>query len=162
MVEDLHDLGEGSYTSRAFLLTCNATVLEYYEDIKRYLLGIKNCNYYLCTEHIGQENKHYHIYVQYEKPAYLSYRKLHGAHVDKCFGSAQANIAYLKCEDEKHKSLGITFELIDEEGTAKLKGGNYTVGYLRELKDPSELPGQYYHTYNKIQGELRKRLSLGT
>jgi len=159
--DNLHDLEEGSKTSRNFLLTLNAASLEFYEDIKGYLLGLANLVYYLCTEHIGQDNKHYHIFVQYSKPAYLSYRRLFGAHVDKCFGSAQKNIAYLRCQDEKHKSLGITYELIDEEGEPMLKGGNYTVGFLEDLDTPNELPAMYYNIYKKIKENKNNRLSIG-
>ena len=48
--------------------------------------------YYLCCEHIGQENKHYHIYVQYDNPKKLAFKKLHGCHVEKSYGSAQQNM----------------------------------------------------------------------
>jgi hypothetical protein len=131
----------------------DAKVVQWYEDIKQYLLSLKNFQYLLVTEHIGQDNKHYHAYVQYSKPAYLSYRKLHGAHVDKCFGSAQQNIRYLKCEDDKHKISWNYLWIIDEEGDPLLKGGNYTVGYLESLEDPYELPAIHYNIYNKIQNK---------
>lgn len=156
MVYDaLHDLGEGKNTSRAFLLTINEAALEFYADIKEYLMGLKNFQYLLVTEHFGQENKHYHAYVQFSKPQYLSYARLYGAHVDKCFGSPQQNIKYLKCLDDKHKARGITYQLIDEEGEVKLKGGNYTVGYLEECQDKNELPAVYYNIYNKIQNKKK-------
>ena len=109
-------------SGKAFLLTVNEKSLEFYQDIFDYLNNLKNRNYILVTEHIGQENKHYHIYVQYENSRRLSLAKLHGAHVEKCFGSAQKNIDYCKCEDEKHKSLGVTAVLIEEEGEPKMNG----------------------------------------
>ena len=109
----------------------------------------------LVVEHIGQENKHYHAYVQYDKPKRLSLAKLHGAHVEKAYGSAQQNIDYCKCEDAKHKEKGITYILIDEEGEPKLKGGNYTVGYLKDLDNPEEVPANLYNVYRNIKKDFK-------
>lgn len=139
--------------SRNFILTLNEATLEYYTDVINYLKSLKGLHYILVTEHIGQGNKHYHVYVQYNNAKKLAVSKLHGAHFEKCYGSAQANIAYCKAEDEKHKTLGITAVLIEEEGEPLLKGGNYTVGYLEELDDRRELPAIYYNIYNKIQNK---------
>lgn len=138
-------------TNKNFHLTLNQAVLEFYEDIKLYLTTRNGFLYFLCTEHFGQENKHYHVYVQYDKTTYLSPRKLHGAHFERCHGSAQANIAYLKCEDEKHRSKGITYALIDELGEPKFKGGDWSVKNIRELDSPDELPAIHYNTYKKIK-----------
>lgn len=138
-------------SNKNFLLTINQSALEFYEDIKEYLISRNGFQYLLVTEHIGQENKHYHAFVQYKKTTYLSYRMLHGAHVDKCFGSAQQNIAYCKCEDQKHKNLGITYILIDEVGEPKYKGGDWSVKAIKELDNPDELPAIHYNTYKKIK-----------
>lgn len=140
---------------KAFLLTVNAASLEFYADIKEYLTGLAGLIYYLCAEHVGQENKHYHIYVQYEHSKRLSLRRLFGCHVEKCFGSAQRNIAYVKAEDAKHQELGITSEIIDEEGTPRLNGGHWSVSALREMDTPDELPGVYYNIYQKIQNKKK-------
>lgn len=148
-------------TGRNFLLTVNPASLEFYADIEGYLKSLSGMHYYLCTEHVGQEQKHYHIFVQYQNTKKLVYARLHGAHVEKCFGSAQKNIAYCKCEDEGHRAAGVTAVIIDEDGQPRLKGGNYTVGYLKELDNSDELPAVFYNTFNKIQGEKRNRLSLG-
>ncbi|OUM69782.1 hypothetical protein PIROE2DRAFT_2206 [Piromyces sp. E2] len=135
---------------KAFLLTLNLASLEYYADIKKYLTGLGGCAFFLCTEHIDQENKHYHIYVQYEHSKRLSLRKLYGSHIEKCFGSAQRNIAYCKAGDEKHQSLGITTELIDEEGEPRLNGGHWSVSALREMDNPDELPADSLRPINVI------------
>lgn len=139
--------------SRNFILTLNEATLEYYTDVINYLKSLAGLSYILVTEHIGQENKHYHVYVQYKNSKRLAVSKLHGAHFEKCYGSAQANIAYCKAEDDKHKALGITALLIEEEGEPMLKGGNYTVGFLEELDDKRELPAIYYNIYNKIHAK---------
>lgn len=138
-------------TGRNFLLTCNPVSLEYYTDIKEYLCGLRGMQYYLCTEHHGQAQQHYHIFVQYQNTKKLVFERLHGCHVEKCFGSAQKNIAYCKCEDEGHRRAEVTATVIDEEGTPRLKGGNYTVGYLKELSDDDELPAVFYNTWKKVK-----------
>ena len=149
--------------ARNYLLTLNPAVLEYYEDIKQYFLRKTNFQYLICCEHVGNvSEKHYHMYVQFSKPSYVSFNLLHGAHVDKCKGSAQANIAYVKAEDDKHRRLGIQGVLIDEEGEPLRKGGNFTIGYLRDCDDDAEIPGVLYNTYNRIKNERRNRISLGS
>lgn len=139
------------FTGKNFILTLNEVTLEFYTDIKEYLTNLKNFEYFLCCEHIGQDNKHYHVFVQYNNTKRLSTKKLHGAHIEKCFGSAQQNIAYVKAEDEKHQSSGITSILIDEKGTPRLKGGNFNVGNLKDFDSPDELPAVLYNTWKKIK-----------
>lgn len=78
-----------SKSASSFILTLNQLSLEYYQDIYNYLIGLSQFQYILVTEHLGQENKHYHIYVQYKRSKRLSMSHLHGAHLEKSFGSAQ-------------------------------------------------------------------------
>ena len=156
-----------STTARAgknFILTVNEATLEFYTDIKEYLTNLASFQYFLCCEHIGQDNKHYHIYVQYSNTKRLSIARLHGAHIEKCYGSAQQNINYVRAEDEKHRGEGVTSVLIDEMGEPKLKGGNYTVGYLEQIdrENVDELPAIFYNTWNKIRQQRANRLSLGS
>lgn len=136
-----------------FLMTLNPAVLEYYTDITDYLRSLSQFQYMLVTEHIGQAQKHYHIYVQYNQHKYISYAKLYGAHLEKCYGSAQQNMDYCWARDEKHKAAGVTAVLVDEWGEPKLKGGNYTVGFLEELENSDELPAMYYNIYQKIKNK---------
>ena len=142
-----------SYTNKNFLITMNAAVLEFYEDILQYVTNRNGFRYLICCEHVGDpvNNKHYYMYVQYDKTTYLSYRHLHGAHLDQCKGSAQANIAYCKAEDKKHKEAGITAVLIDEIGHPKYKGRDWSVKTIKELDNPDELPAIHYNTYKKIK-----------
>lgn len=144
---------EENKSARNHILTINPAALEYYTDIIDYLKGLSGLNYLLVTEHFGQAQKHYHVYVQYKHSKLLSYRRLHGAHAEPCYGSAQANIKYCMAEDEKHVREGVTAVKIEEWGEATTKGGNFTVGYLRNLSDDEELPAIYYNTYKKIQNE---------
>jgi len=139
-------------TSKNFILTLNLASLEYYQDILDYLKSLSGLTYILVTEHLGQENKHYHVYVQYENSKKLSIAKLKGAHVEKCWGSAQSNINYLMAEDEKHKALGVTAIKIYEEGEPRLKGGNYCVGDLigATVEELKELPLVQYNCAKNV------------
>lgn len=119
--------------SRNFILTVNEKSIKDYDDIKDYLTNLKAMNYYLCAEHIGQDNKHYHIFVQYDNSKKLSFKKLHGCHVEKCYGSAQQNIKYVLAKDDKHLRLHITSKLIDEIGEPKLKGGSLSIKDIKEM-----------------------------
>ena len=136
-------------------MTINPAALEFYEDIREYLINLKHFNYYLCCEHIGQSQKHYHVYVQYLQPKRLSIRNLKGAHVEVCYGSAQQNIDYVNAEDDSHKEKGVTSILIDEMGKPKYKGGNWSVAALKNLNNPDELPAVYYNIYQKINNKKK-------
>lgn len=138
-------------SNKNFLLTINESVLEDYQKIVTYLTAKPNFQYLLCCEHHGNENKHYHLFVQFTKTTYLSYKHLYGAHLDECRGSAQQNIEYCWARDRKHKELGVTATLIDEIGEPKYKGGDWSVKTIRELDSPDELPALHYNVYKKIK-----------
>ena len=133
-------------------LTINEKSLEFYREIIKYLTSLSGFQYILVTEHIGEDKgKHYHIFVQYLYSTSLSYKKLNGAHDEYCYSSAQQNIQYLKCEDDKHKKQNITYKLIYEEGTPKLKGG-YTVKDLLNANS-QEIPAIYYNIQKSIRND---------
>lgn len=139
---------------RVFLLTVNEKSLEHYDDIKEYLEKLKGFIYMLVVEHIGQENKHYHITVQYENPKSLSIKKLYGSHINPMkFGSIQKMVSYCKCEDKKHKNEGITYKLIYENGEPKLNGGFKSVRDIIEA-DKDDLIDINPHLY-RICKEIR-------
>ena len=126
-----------------FLLTVNPASLIWYDEIKEYLTKLKSFNYMLCTEHIGQSEKHYHICVQFNVSIKLSIKKIHGCHIEVMkYGSIQKMIAYCKCEDEKHKKEGVTAVVIDEIGEPKLNGGSLAA----TIKDIQQM------SYDEIQG----------
>lgn len=145
---------------KAFLLTVNEKSLEHYQEIKNYIIGLKSNTYYLCCEHIGQENKHYHIYCQFSNAVKLSIKKLFGAHVDACLGSCQQNINYVKAEDDKHKKLNITSILIDEIGEPRIKGGFHTVKDIKEMENLDDLPAMYYNVAEKIKSKQQEEESF--
>lgn len=106
--------------NRMFLLTINEKSIEHYNEIRDYIQDLKSVNYYLTVEHHGQENKHYHMAIQCKNPIKLSTKKLYGAHIDTLkYGNFNDIIRYCKCEDKKHKELGITHTVIEEWGEVK-------------------------------------------
>lgn len=143
--------GNTKAAGRHFQIVVNDKVLAQYESIKAYLSHWKGLNYYLCTEHVGSPNKHYHIYVQYQYPVKMNYSKLLGAHVDKCYGSPQQNYRYLMCQDEKHPEEGVHAEIIDEWGTLRNAGGRTIKDVLEMSKEErNDLPIQYYNIVKNI------------
>lgn len=147
-------------TSRNFLLTLNEETLPHYKEIVEYVTSLSQFQYMLVCEHIGQENKHYHMFLQYNTSKRLSIQKIFGAHIDKCYGSAQQNIDYCKCNDEKHKKEGITHVLIEEQGTPKLKGGNWTIKRLRECDDESEIPSHLLNIKRRLIEEEETEIDI--
>lgn len=145
---------------RMFLLTVNDKSIPFYDDIIDYLTNLKSFNYLLAVEHIGQENKHYHIAVQFTNVIKLSIKKLHGTHIDPMrFGSIQKIIAYCKCEDDKHKKLGITFKQLDEIGTPRLNGGIRTVqDALNASEDElKEMDMRFYRVAKEIRRDNQEK-----
>lgn len=152
----------GFKKGRNFILTVNEKCLPDYEKIIKYLKSLKGFRYILVTEHFGQDNKHYHIYVQYDDNKKLSFSKLFGAHLEECYGSAQKCRDYLLCEDDKHKNKGITAAIIHEEGTMKTKGG---IKYVKDVvaMDKSELgevPLQFKRVAKEIIEEENEKQEL--
>lgn len=149
-------------SGKNFIFTLNEASLEFYQDIFDYLNNLRGRNYILVTEHIGQENKHYHIYVQYENAKRLSIARLHGAHAEKALGSAQRCIDYLHARDEKHRQQGVTAILIDEQGEPRLKG-DYSVKTLCEIESKEDIPDyRMYNTWKKLKSEDNNKMSLST
>lgn len=146
---------------RDWFLTINEKSLEHYEDIKNYFKSLKSCTYVLCVEHIGQENKHYHLFAQFKNMISLSLKKLFGSHVEAIRGTPQDTIRYMKCEDDKHKKLGVTASIIDEWGTLRSYGG-VRVGDIKKMTSDEldELPGIYFNIASKLQSKKNNDINI--
>ena len=145
-----------------FLLTVNEKSIPFYNQIVDYLTHYKAFNYLLTVEHIGQENKHYHIAVQYTNPIKLitKEKNTHGAHVEPGrFGSIQQIISYCKCEDKKHINEGITYKQIEEIGTPRLNGGIRTVRDAIEAseEDLQEMDMRFYRVAKEIRRDNQEK-----
>lgn len=140
-----------SKTSRNFLITINNPD-EVYSKVHNYIMGLKNLNYYIATREKAPTTGHIHvhIYAQFEIPSRLSLKKMCGAHIDKCFGSAQQNIDYIKKVKEPEKRG----EIFDEWGEPKLRGG-LTIKEVENMdkQDRKDLPIQYYKIIKQIELE---------
>ena len=112
--------------ARTYHLVINPKALEFYADIKNYLLSLKTLHYLYVVEHIGQEEKHYHVLCQFrENIKKLSTKKLHGAHIKPMiFGNTDQLKDYLDCKDKEHIKNNVTSIVIDESGEYKCYGTN--------------------------------------
>lgn len=109
-------------------------------------MGLKYFQYMRVVEHIGQEQKHYHMFLQLSRSMpKLSVKKVHGAHIvpkdDEKYphGSTKDILAYINCEDNNPNHEGVEAVLIDEEGEYKKQGG-YSVRALLECNCVEDLP----------------------
>lgn len=143
---------------RDWMITINEKSLEHYDDIQKYLLGLKTLTFYYCVEHIGSENKHYHVLVQFNNSIKLSLKKLFGSHVDYLRGTPQEALKYLKCEDEKHQEKGIISKVIYEYGKLRAHGKFMTVKDVIEStrEDLKDLDFRFYNTAIKIKEQFEE------
>lgn len=133
--------------ARNYQLTLNE--VERWDELLKYLRGLK-ANYMLAGLEKAPTtgHKHIHVYVQFPHPRALSMKKLAGAHVEKCYGSPEANIKYIRKPDT---------EIILEDGTPRL---NYvpTIGEAKKMES-GQLAGLNLNMYNivkKIEDEKKK------
>lgn len=120
-------------------------------EVITYLERVKAFQYMLITEHHGTEHLHRHIYVQYNKPTLIDNSKIFYIHVDEAMGSAQQCIDYLMCRDKKHPEIGVTCEVIYENGKPLFKGNINTIRNLKEIKDINEVPINHLNTWLKVR-----------
>ena len=137
-------------SGKAFQLTLNQ--VECFDELRAYLLGLKSMNYVIaCKEKApATGHEHIHVYVQFMDSVKMSIKKLCGAHVEKCKGSAQQNIAYIKKDGD----------VIYEHGEARLKGGS-TIKEIKAMskEQRAELPVQMYNIVQKVNEDEAKDIS---
>lgn len=129
---------------RHFQITLNQ--INKYDNLKEYIIHLKNNNYFISCKEIAPttNHEHIHIYAQFDKPVRLGITKLCGAHVENCRGSPQQNVEYIKKDGN----------ILDEIGTLK-PVGNPTIRDIKSMtKDEiDELPWNMYNTAMKIKKE---------
>ena len=143
---------------RNFFITLNQ--IDKFEDIKNYLLSLKNFSYGLASKEKAPStgHEHIHIYCQFSSNTALSIHKLSGAHIDKCKGSAQQNIDYIKKKNEPDKR-GV---LIWDYGIPRYKGG----ASIKDIRDMSReerefLPAIYFKAVKEINNEEQAHIRVG-
>lgn len=110
--------------SRNFQITINQ--IDKYNDILSYLTNLKSLQYLISCKELAPstEHEHIHIYIHFNKSIKLSIKKLLGAHLEKCFGSIQQNINYIKKDGN----------ILDEIGEPPHQGKpNYNFDELNNL-----------------------------
>lgn len=137
--------------SRNFQLTLNEC--ERYEALKAYLTSLKSNNYFIaCKEKAPTTgHEHVHVYVQFDHSIRLAVSKTQGAHIEKCFGSPQQNIDYVKKDGD----------VLDEIGTVRL-AGNPTIRDIKKMtpEEAEDLPWNMYHTVSAIKGKQANDIDL--
>lgn len=138
-----------TFMSSSFQLTMNQ--VEVFDDVRDYIENLKSFQYGIaCQEEAPSTgHKHIHMFVQFVRTVRLSLNKLMGSHVEKCRGSPQQNVAYIKKDGN----------IIWEKGEMKKKGG-YTIQQVKKMdkEKRDQLPVQLYNIVQKINNEERKRI----
>lgn len=142
----MKDVAKNSKSAKGFQITVNDENV--FDDVLCYVRGL-NPNYIIaCKEKAPTTGHiHFHIYVQFPNSRRLSMKKLCGSHVEKCMGSPEQNIKYIKKDGD----------IVCEEGAPRL---NYMPS-VKQLKDmsPDErdgLPANMYNIIQKINTEEKK------
>ena len=137
-------------SGKAFQLTLNE--VECFDELRAYLLGLKLFNYMIACKEIAPStgHEHIHVYVQFMDSMKMAIKKLCGAHVEKCRGSAQQNIAYIKKDGN----------VIFEQGEARFKGGS-TIKEVKAMskEQRAELPAQMFNIVQKVNDDEAKDIS---
>lgn len=139
-------------SSRAFQLTLNEPMK--WNSLLDYLSELESKDYIVAAREKAPSTGHEHIhcYVHFKSPIRLSLAALQGAHVEKCFGSPQKNIEYVKKDGD----------IILEAGTPPKKGGLS----IKEVKaiskeEREDLPMIYYNIVQKVNAEESKVVKVG-
>ena len=137
-------------SGKAFQLTLNQ--VECFDELREYLLGLKSLNYVIACKEVAPTTGHVHIhvYVQFMDSVKMSITKLCGAHVEKCRGSAQQNIAYIKKDGD----------VIYEHGEPRFKGG-HTIKEVENMSSEArkQLPIQMFNIVRKVEEIEKKYIS---
>lgn len=138
-------------SARHFQITLNEP--DKYLDIKNYLMGLKNLNYYISCKELAPttQHEHIHIYAQFTNNQKISLKKLKGAHVELCKGTPQQNQDYIMKDGN----------ILDEWGEIR-NSGNYTIENVKKMNknERNELPLIYYNIVQKINEEESNQLTL--
>lgn len=141
----------GNTKARRFQLTLNE--VEKYPILFEYLTSLNTLKYLLSCEEEAPTtgHKHIHIFVAFSNLIRLSIKKCCGAHIEKCLGSVQQNIDYIK-KDGK---------ILDEVGEVpRERGGSHTVSQLASIENPDDIEWREYNTWKKIRDEKANDIKI--
>lgn len=154
------------FKARNFHIVIQNSNLKHIKKYIQYLTYFDQFNYILVCTHKLEKNKygvqkpeHAHIYVQYTNAETIDSAKLDFGHIGKCYGSAQANIKYLKCQDNSDRHKHCKSETLYRLGVPKYKGGLSAIDI--EGMTPEEireyLPFRYWRIAMEILEAKEKR-----
>lgn len=127
---------------RDFQLTLNRT--EKWDLLFKYLKSLKSLRYLIACKEVSPATGHEHIhcFVQFDSPTQLSLKKIQGAHVEKCRGTPQENVLYIKKDGN----------IIAEFGEMK-KWGKFSIKDVKDMKadERDELPFTYYEKVKALK-----------
>ena len=132
-----------SFKGRSFQLTCNN--LESYNASVQYLKKSQMLDYIIACHELAPTtgHEHWHIYCHFNNARLLKLKKLKGAHVEVCRGSAVQNIDYIK------KNGDITLE----EGIPP-SFNSLTVSELKKINDEDDLPDwKQFNLWSKLKSQ---------
>ena len=130
--------------AKCFQLTLNE--VERFESLKEYLLKLKTLNYIIACKEIAPltSHEHIHIYTQFNNAIKLSIKKCEGAHIEKCFGTPEQNVEYIK------KDGDIIFEQGELRSNVKTQFPTIREVEKMSIEERKDLPIQYYNIVQKI------------
>lgn len=138
---------------RNFLITLNQ--VEYFEDVKKYLKGLKSFQYAIAGKEEAPTTGHLHIHIYLQLNHSLKRLNKEGvkrAHVDSCWGSPEENVDYVSKNGN----------IIWEEGEMKTntKTRFPTIEEVKKMKseERDKLPLQYYNIVERINREEREKI----
>lgn len=147
---------------RNFIFTIWDYQLPHINKIIEKLQDYAGYRYMLITNHQGEHEKdgteirtHHHLYVQYSMPVELHAKDLYYVHLEKCYGSAQANIRYLMAQDGKPRHKHCKAQIYYQDGIAAFKGGiikpiDMCRAYDEGRNPDLEVSYQYYNVARRI------------
>lgn len=147
--------GDNKFRGRNFLFTLNN--IDNWDTLREYITKKPSFNYGIaCLEKAPTTgHKHIHFYAQFRSVVDIYRSKTGDARIDKCKGSAQKNIDYVKKTNEPEKRG----EIIFEEGDPNKKGGA-TIADIKKMEkeEREQLPAIYYNIVKQVNQEEQKDL----
>lgn len=141
-------------SQRNYQLTLNE--VQRFEPLKQYLLSLKNLAYAIAAQEEAPltGHEHIHIYAQFSKPQRLSIKKIEGAHIEKCFGSADQNIEYVK------KGGNIIWEHGEPLSNVSTRFPSIKEVEAMSIEERKQLPIQYYNIVEKMNRKEQNKISI--
>ena len=129
--------------SRDWQLTLNC--VDQFEQLKGYLSSLKQLTYAIACHETAPTtgHEHIHVYTQFKNATALSLKKCVGAHIEKCHGTPQQNVAYIRKDGD----------IIWEFGQLRVHGGSVSIKNLKEMtrEEIDELPWNMYNIAQKVK-----------